>query len=191
MSQSAFMALTAGPSSTCTWPMRVFSRTRDLDFTQCFEHAVLLPVPLLLTLMAASAQILSKRRRLRTPTDQNGLVWLQRGRASERVSSIKVVSQQGVFPSHDSCTNHESGLGIIEPDRPPRTHIAGLISCRLSPFTILRSALLPVLPGDFGIGLFDHTEPPHFATIFHSCSDLLAGLCPAERSPNPNHDRHR
>jgi len=90
--QAVFDALTSpGPSSTCSWPLHPISQSRDLDLTQCFEHAVVLPVPLGIALIAGSAQIISKRRRLKWPEAKDGLVWTNRSRASERVCRIKVV----------------------------------------------------------------------------------------------------
>lgn len=74
----------------CHWPIRVVARGRDLDLTSCFEHLVLLPAPLMLTLGIAIAQTISIARRRK-----RGAVWVDRGSKGEKVGRAKVVC-----PSH-------------------------------------------------------------------------------------------
>ena len=96
MEQVHHLATTAGSSKTplpgCSWPPHLISQSRDLDFTECFERAVLLPVPLLLTFLAAIAQIFSIRRRLGRPLSDGGIAWTTRSARSERICRAKVVS---------------------------------------------------------------------------------------------------
>lgn len=95
MSQSPFSAL-VGPSTTlaktvCRWPPHPISDHRDLDLTQCFERAVLLPLPLIITLLVAISQLILKSRRLKRPGAKDGLVWIARNAKGERICRTKVV----------------------------------------------------------------------------------------------------
>ncbi|ORY24672.1 hypothetical protein BCR39DRAFT_546075 [Naematelia encephala] len=76
--------------TACSWPIHPISRTRDLDLTQCFEHAVVLPIPLILTILCGSAGIFSVSRRLQKPLDAGGVSWITRGTASERICRAKI-----------------------------------------------------------------------------------------------------
>ena len=78
-------------SSSCSWPITIVSQSRELDLTSCFEHAVLLPVPLILGIIFASMQIFSKSRRLKRRVSEAGLRWHERTSGSERVCRIKIV----------------------------------------------------------------------------------------------------
>ena len=87
----AAMGASAGNSTAgCTWPPEVISRTRQLDLTQCFEDAVLLPSAHVIALLCAGAQIYSKRRRLRRAVSEGGLLWHTRHASSEKASRIKL-----------------------------------------------------------------------------------------------------
>lgn len=97
MSQTAFAALVgestlffSASKAVCQWPPHPISDHRDLDLTQCFERAILLPVPLILTLLAATIQLFSKYRRLKRTRAQDGLVWIKRSVRAERVCRAKV-----------------------------------------------------------------------------------------------------
>ncbi len=89
-SQSPF-STTTFPLGTCTWPLHPISQIRDLDLTQCFEHAILLPVPLVLAIIGGSAQIFSKSRRLKRGKENGGSAWFTRGERGERIGRIKLV----------------------------------------------------------------------------------------------------
>ena len=98
MSQSAFTILlnavfepTSAHRSDCPWPPRAISRHRDLDLTLCFERIVLLPALILIFLLFAIGQIVSKSRRLKKTLADNGLVWRKRASKSERVCRAKCV----------------------------------------------------------------------------------------------------
>ena len=94
MSQSPFLAVLIGSASTggtCRWPLHPLSSHRDLDLTNCFERAILLPAPVLLTLLIAAAQIYSKSRRLKRPDAQDGLKWTARNKSSERACRAKTI----------------------------------------------------------------------------------------------------
>lgn len=85
----------ASPSDIqCTWPPQVVSRTRDLDFTECFEYALLLPVPLVFALLVGTAQVLIISRRLKHDTVSGGIPWVTRSVAGERICRIKLVRTQ-------------------------------------------------------------------------------------------------
>jgi hypothetical protein len=93
--QAAFSAMVTKPlpgESHCTWPIPVIAHSRDLDLTQCFEHAVVLPVPLVISILLGTAQIFSVARRLKLGPSQGGIAWITRNTAGERVGRIKVVS---------------------------------------------------------------------------------------------------
>lgn len=77
----------------CRWPLRIISPHRELDLTSCFEHAVLLPVPLLFTLVLATAQIFRTRRRLIREEVQ----WVNRGKLGEKFGFVKLVSRVLVY----------------------------------------------------------------------------------------------
>lgn len=83
-------ALVAPTEYQCSFPPRPISQHRDLDFTECFEHAVLLPVPLALAILIGCASIFRTSRRLGRSGRKDGLTWLKRSDASERVCRIKV-----------------------------------------------------------------------------------------------------
>ncbi|BEJ18143.1 hypothetical protein CspHIS471_0704200 [Cutaneotrichosporon sp. HIS471] len=72
----------------CSWPPPILDPTRDFDFTECFELAVLLPAPLLLTCLIAIFQIITQRQKLRR-TGQGSLDWVVRGLRNERVARVK------------------------------------------------------------------------------------------------------
>ncbi|WVF70658.1 hypothetical protein IAT40_005451 [Kwoniella sp. CBS 6097] len=91
--QMAFTAMEglAKPAYQCSWPPKIVSSHRDLDFTQCFEHAVLLPVPLALVILIGSAQIFSISRRLKKPIAQGGLRWEERTKRNKSIAKLKGV----------------------------------------------------------------------------------------------------
>jgi hypothetical protein len=91
--QATYLAKSHSVLKDCPWPIRIIARHRDLDFTSCFEHLVLLPAPLLLTLGCSIAQTITliKKRK-------SGLKWIDRGEAGERIGRMKVVS----FPNGPS-----------------------------------------------------------------------------------------
>lgn len=72
----------------CSWPLNVISTTRDLDLSQCFEHAVLLPLPLVLATLVALSRISIIGRGLKS----GSLVWQDRLRGSRRLCTAKIVS---------------------------------------------------------------------------------------------------
>ena len=72
--------------------MDIISNKRELDLTQCFEHAVLLPVPLAIAIVTAIAQIISKTRRLKRPNAKDGLRWIERSPTCRKVNGTKIVS---------------------------------------------------------------------------------------------------
>lgn len=72
----------------CSWPLNVISTTRELDLSQCFEHAVLLPVPLILATVIAITRIATISKGLKS----GKVSWQQRLRGSRRLCSAKVVS---------------------------------------------------------------------------------------------------
>lgn len=74
----------------CSWPLNVISSTRDLDLSQCFEHAVLLPLPLVLATLIAVTRIAVISRRMRS----GKTAWQHRMRGSKRLCTAKMVSQQ-------------------------------------------------------------------------------------------------
>jgi len=88
--QAAFQALLA-PSDhypQCTWPLNVVSPTRDLDVSQCFEHAVVLPLPSVLAMIIVLYRLIIIKRGLR-----NGkMTWQERPRDSRRLCTAKIVS---------------------------------------------------------------------------------------------------
>lgn len=75
----------------CTFPPKIVSSHRDLDFTQCFEHAVLLPVPLAFFTLLALSQIFNITRQLKKGGLNGGFEWITRSRRSERICSTKLV----------------------------------------------------------------------------------------------------
>ncbi|ORX35410.1 putative metal resistance protein ycf1 [Kockovaella imperatae] len=81
---------TSSTTTSCGWPLEIISDHRDLDLTTCFEHAVLMPVPLAITILGAIAQIISKRRRLKRPNAKDGLRWIDRNESSRKVCTAKV-----------------------------------------------------------------------------------------------------
>ncbi|WVR05627.1 hypothetical protein IAU60_002649 [Kwoniella sp. DSM 27419] len=89
--QVAFEAIqtTAKDGYQCSWPMRVVSQSRELDLTECFEHAVLLPVPLALAILIGAAQLFSVYRRLKKPVEQGGVTWKDRTRRNRRIARVK------------------------------------------------------------------------------------------------------
>ncbi|WWD18144.1 hypothetical protein CI109_102593 [Kwoniella shandongensis] len=92
-SQTAFKAFLATKKTegfACSWPIPIVSRQRDLDLTQCFEHAFLLPVPLLFTIILASAQIFSISHRLRKDPEDGGVRWITRTKRGEKISALKL-----------------------------------------------------------------------------------------------------
>ncbi|WWD05496.1 hypothetical protein V865_003573 [Kwoniella europaea PYCC6329] len=99
--QAPFKALKSHtePIYRCSWPIQVVSRERELDLTQCFEHAVLLPAPLVIAILIGTAQIFSISRRLKKSQEQGGLVWQNRTKRNERISTLKLhlLSASAVF----------------------------------------------------------------------------------------------
>lgn len=88
--QAVFQALLASSDHypRCTWPLNVVSPTRDLDVSQCFEHAVVLPLPSVLALLIALYRLITIKRGL-----SNGKIqWQERPRDSQRLCTAKVVS---------------------------------------------------------------------------------------------------
>jgi hypothetical protein len=88
-SQSYFEALMAPGDHypRCSWPFNFVSTTRDLDVSQCFEHIVVMPLPLVLAILIALYRIISIKRGLR-----NGkLVWNERLSGSRRLCNAKMV----------------------------------------------------------------------------------------------------
>lgn len=96
MSQAVFSAAAAAHDrpvlGQCRWPIEIVSRTRELDLTECFENGVLLPVPLLLTLVLALAQLFRARRRLSKGVTK----WIDRG-SGETVYRYKSVCLSGRY----------------------------------------------------------------------------------------------
>jgi len=89
--QAAFQALLA-PSDhypRCTWPLNVVSPTRDLDVSQCLEHAVVMPLPSVLAMIIVLYRIIVIKRGL-----SNGkITWQDRPRDSRRLCTAKTVSR--------------------------------------------------------------------------------------------------
>ncbi len=85
------MAAALPGKSHCTWPPQIVSRTRDLDLTQCFERALLLPVPLVFTILVGTVQTFSISRRLKRGPANGGVAWATRSDAQERGCKIKLV----------------------------------------------------------------------------------------------------
>lgn len=78
-------------NARCRWPPHPVSSHRDLDLTHCFEHTILLPVPLILTILVAAIQIGSKYRRLQRPVAEGGLKWTIHNPSSERACRAKTI----------------------------------------------------------------------------------------------------
>lgn len=78
---------------SCSWPPQVISGDRQVDFTECFELTVLLPLPILLATIAATASIISTSKKLRK-VGPEGIDWIKRSPRSERVARIKSVGQR-------------------------------------------------------------------------------------------------
>ncbi|WWC68420.1 uncharacterized protein I206_102347 [Kwoniella pini CBS 10737] len=99
--QATFEALRSHkePIYRCSWPLQISSQERDLDFTQCFEHAVLLPAPLVLAILIGTAQIFSISRRLKKLQEQGGLIWQNRTKRNERICTLKLhlLSASAIF----------------------------------------------------------------------------------------------
>jgi ABC-type multidrug transport system fused ATPase/permease subunit len=72
----------------CAWPPAVLDPSRDFDFSECFELAVLLPAPLLLASLVATFQIVRRRQKLRR-TGEGSLDWVIRSARNERVARTK------------------------------------------------------------------------------------------------------
>ncbi|WVQ85431.1 hypothetical protein IAT38_007596 [Cryptococcus sp. DSM 104549] len=89
-SQAAFQAWSAHPAPTyeCSWPPKIISTQRDLDLTQCFEHAILLPAPLAITILLALVQIFRITRGLRK--QDGGIKWIERSKMGERICAVKI-----------------------------------------------------------------------------------------------------
>jgi ATP-binding cassette subfamily C (CFTR/MRP) protein 1 len=88
--QAAFQALLA-PSDhypRCTWPLNVVSPTRDLDVSQCFEHAVVMPLPSVLAMIIVLYRFIVIKRGL----NSGKIVWQGRPRDSRRLCTGKMVS---------------------------------------------------------------------------------------------------
>lgn len=75
----------------CTFPPKIVSSHRDLDFTQCFEHAVLLPAPLAFFTLLALSRVFKITRQLKKARLNGGFEWITRSRRSERICSTKLV----------------------------------------------------------------------------------------------------
>lgn len=75
----------------CSWPIEVVSRHREFDLTECFELAILQPVPLILSILVGLAQIAYRTRKLRQ-TGPDSLDWITRSARNEKVAKTKVVS---------------------------------------------------------------------------------------------------
>jgi ATP-binding cassette subfamily C (CFTR/MRP) protein 1 len=103
-----------GDSMSCQWPLRPISQTRDLDLTSCFEHAVLLPLPLVVAIVAGAAQMIRVRRRMKKDVESGGVTWQKRGKGSELVCRLKMVSDF---------------LDALTPDTP--RHLYSVLDCRL------------------------------------------------------------
>lgn len=88
--QAVFEAILAPKehSPQCAWPLNIISTSRELDFSQCFEYAVLLPLPLLLATLIALTRVFVIKRQLKSGT----AVWQDRLRGSRRLCTAKVVS---------------------------------------------------------------------------------------------------
>ncbi|OCF43197.1 metal resistance protein ycf1 [Kwoniella heveanensis CBS 569] len=89
--QATFTAVEGFAKSAyhCSWPPKIVSSHRDLDFTQCFEHAVLLPVPLAIVILLGSAQIFFVSRRLKKPDAEGGLRWQERTKRNKSIAKTK------------------------------------------------------------------------------------------------------
>ncbi|WRT65913.1 uncharacterized protein IL334_002864 [Kwoniella shivajii] len=100
-SQAVFESFKAHdePIYQCTWPLQIVSQARDLDFTQCFEHAVLLPAPLVMTILLGTAQIINTSRKLKKSQEQGGLIWQNRTKRNERICTLKLhlLSASAIF----------------------------------------------------------------------------------------------
>ncbi|WOO86211.1 Metal resistance protein YCF1 [Vanrija pseudolonga] len=73
----------------CSWPIQVVSRRREFDLTECFELAILQPVPLVLSILVGLAQILYRTRKLKQ-TGPDSLDWITRSARNEKVAKTKV-----------------------------------------------------------------------------------------------------
>jgi ATP-binding cassette subfamily C (CFTR/MRP) protein 1 len=93
--QATFQALLAPKDHYphCTWPLNVVSQTRDLDVSQCFEHAVVLPVPSILAILIVLYRILVIKRGL----SSGKVTWQQRPSDSRRLCTAKIVSSLVAF----------------------------------------------------------------------------------------------
>ncbi|KAK8865675.1 hypothetical protein IAR55_000820 [Kwoniella newhampshirensis] len=91
-SQIAFdtLAPKTAPAYNCVWPIPIVSHDRNLDLTQCFEHAVLLPAPLVITILIALAQIFSITWKRRKASQDGGIKWIARTKRNEWVCAIKL-----------------------------------------------------------------------------------------------------
>ena len=76
---------------SCFLPLQIISRTRELDLTECFELAVLLPFPLVLAILVGTSQVSSISRRIKRGPLTGGVIWVNRSVAGERVCRIKLV----------------------------------------------------------------------------------------------------
>ncbi|KIR43264.1 metal resistance protein ycf1 [Cryptococcus deuterogattii 99/473] len=111
-SQIAFEAFASKHSRPydCTFPPKIVSSHRDLDFTQCFEHAVLLPAPLAFFTLLALSQIFKITRQLKKGGLNGGLEWITRSRRSERICSTKLgfLSVSALFSLVSLCLTFEN-----------------------------------------------------------------------------------
>ena len=181
--QATFQALLAPTDRhpTCTWPLNVVSQTRDLDVSQCFEHAVVLPVPSILAILIVLYRLLVIKRGLR-----NGkITWQHRPRDSRRLCTAKIV---GHSTSNGSIADH---VGYTMPR----------IASRLcSPFFVDTDSTDPSLI-DSRLCTLSHyativhrphvLQPLHLEEVVRSNPALLANLRPSRRCTRTDHDPHR
>ncbi|TYJ52875.1 hypothetical protein B9479_006510 [Cryptococcus floricola] len=74
----------------CSWPPKIVSTNRDLDLTSCFEHAILLPAPLVITILLGLAQVIRISRKLKRSEAEGGLTWIKRSKLGERICVTKL-----------------------------------------------------------------------------------------------------
>ena len=151
------------------------SQSRDLDFTQCFEHAVLLPIPLIFAIIAGAAQIFSKSRRLKLGQGKNGLIWVIKGRLNERVCRIKMVSWSYCIRPYEILITCRV-LGLTRVLFSPRRHCFRSFRYFIPAISSLCIALPALSPRSTHLPSSNEPKSSYFSHIFSSHSAILAGL---------------
>lgn len=182
--QAVFEAIVAtkAHSPQCSWPLNIISTSRELDFSQCFEYAVLLPQPLVLATFIALTRILVIKSQLKS----GKTVWQERLRGSRRLCTAKVVSgplsplHRGVLIGTDpvelelSSSFGGTWLIIIYGQRESIVDTQLRLVSRRS-----AGSFIPHLPESLHISSIVRPDPPILASVRH-------GLCYS----NPNDGPH-